>query len=625
MASIISNQSGNWGATTTWVGGVVPGNGDDVTIANGHTVTFQNSGGTAGVDQSGFAAGLNSLVITGTLRFPTNASYTCYLKMGNNANITGAGSLYVGNSAADPIPRTSSATIYMQGTGTITTTTVRMYGAYNALNHTILAQAALVNATTLVLTDDLGFTPAGGEQFVVGCGGVSGVMGEASKGVYTITAYDPGTKTITIAAPGISVARSQGDYLAYITRPIIVQRASAGTTALIGGSGTAILQGVQFINSYACTTQAATIDHCTVKDATTGGYILTGPGMSISYTTIQNCTSAHITAANALVYNVAVFNGGGLTSGVNQQVINSYAQNNANGLANSSYNCTYSGCSSKNNSTSDITSSFGLTLFGCTLGSTTMATSYRTTFRKNLYMESFDHAGIAGAYRMWCKGGYGLTTALCKYGPNNVLKIVHEEDNPVFRDFWIIAPANRPITYRIAARKDYPGADKITLQVIDPGSDPLWDLSHAALATVSCPDVTDQVFTVVAATDVFTSAGHGYSTGDAKIVYTTNTLPTGLVSGTVYYVNRIDANTFYLYDTKAHAEAGGTAGRVDVSDTGTGTHYIGAWQDIGVTYKASYARPLIVRVLAQNASGNSYIYTGQLEQFAAPRRRIFAE
>ena len=39
FGQIISATSGLWNAGTTWVGGVVPGTGSDVVIANGHTVT----------------------------------------------------------------------------------------------------------------------------------------------------------------------------------------------------------------------------------------------------------------------------------------------------------------------------------------------------------------------------------------------------------------------------------------------------------------------------------------------------------------------------------------------------------------------------------------------------------
>jgi hypothetical protein len=84
MATITSAKSGNWGTTSTWVGGVVPTNGDSAIIAEGHQVMFN-------VDQSGFANGLAGLTINGILYW-NNAGVTC-LKM--NGNITGTGRLYV--------------------------------------------------------------------------------------------------------------------------------------------------------------------------------------------------------------------------------------------------------------------------------------------------------------------------------------------------------------------------------------------------------------------------------------------------------------------------------------------------------------------------------------------------
>lgn len=85
MATITSVASGNWGTAGTWDSGV-PVNGDDVVIAEGHSVTFN-------VDQSGFANGLTGLTINGMLIWSGTSSTT--LKM--NGNITGTGKLIVGH------------------------------------------------------------------------------------------------------------------------------------------------------------------------------------------------------------------------------------------------------------------------------------------------------------------------------------------------------------------------------------------------------------------------------------------------------------------------------------------------------------------------------------------------
>lgn len=61
MAAITSAQTGLWSATSTWVGGVVPGEFDTVTIAVGHTVTVDGTY-TVGNDVT------NGLTINGRLR-----------------------------------------------------------------------------------------------------------------------------------------------------------------------------------------------------------------------------------------------------------------------------------------------------------------------------------------------------------------------------------------------------------------------------------------------------------------------------------------------------------------------------------------------------------------------------
>ena len=60
------------------------------------------------------------------------------------------------------------------------------------------------------------------------------------------------------------------------------------------------------------------------------------------------------------------------------------------------------------------------------------------------------------------------------------------------------------------------------------------------------------ITTVTNATEVFTLVAHGLLDGDPVIVGGT-AVPTGITAGTVYFVGKIDADTFKLYATSADA------------------------------------------------------------------------
>ena len=66
--------------------------------------------------------------------------------------------------------------------------------------------------------------------------------------------------------------------------------------------------------------------------------------------------------------------------------------------------------------------------------------------------------------------------------------------------------------------------------------------------------------------------GHAQITGTPIMFTTTGALPTGITASTYYYIRVIDTNTFHLYDTYAHAIAGGATGRVVTSGTQSGVH-----------------------------------------------------
>jgi hypothetical protein len=79
-----------------------------------------------------------------------------------------------------------------------------------------------------------------------------------------------------------------------------------------------------------------------------------------------------------------------------------------------------------------------------------------------------------------------------------------------------------------------------------------------------CSQIAGNV-TVDPATDIFTLANHGFSTGSRiRFRNTGGALPSGLSAATTYYVSVIDSNTFKVSET-----SGGIA--TDIIDAGTGT------------------------------------------------------
>ncbi|RQW89942.1 MAG: hypothetical protein EHM79_02225 [Geobacter sp.] len=102
--------------------------------------------------------------------------------------------------------------------------------------------------------------------------------------------------------------------------------------------------------------------------------------------------------------------------------------------------------------------------------------------------------------------------------------------------------------------------------------------------------------------DVVNLATHGMRDGAGVEFSTTGSLPTFSPSQSRYYIRQgADAGKFILYDTSAHAIAGGATGLVTFSGTGSGTHTVkGAYfLDLTTVQKARYG-----------ASGSERIYDG---------------
>jgi hypothetical protein len=254
MPAFTSVKSGYWNDPTVWDRNAVPANNDSVTIAAGHTVTFN-------VDQSSFANGLAGLTINGTLKIPSKAEDpsmpdTVVLKV--NANIAGSGSFIIG-SPTQPITHPQLVRILVNGT--ITVATFNAYGEQRSPLWDYLAQDAAAGATTIVLQS--GLPLRAGDQIAIGRSDISGSWSESStaRGLHTVASYNAATKTVTLNE-ALTHARSgtgvRACLVILLSRQIVISKYGANNVAMLSGSGRTI-QGVLFTREAGATVAGGAI------------------------------------------------------------------------------------------------------------------------------------------------------------------------------------------------------------------------------------------------------------------------------------------------------------------------------------------------------------------------------
>lgn len=530
MATRTASVSGLWSNTATWGGAAIPVNGDAVVINNGVEVPFD-------VDQSGFANGLLSLQIDGKLIFKHD-TVTC-LKM--NGNITGSGELWVGTEA-NPIQRPAvgseyRAYILFNSTGTINIPTIRMYGWYPTKEFTQLSADAASGQAQIVLNEDLGLQA--GDIISIGSGAENGVSAEAAIGVYTVNSYNPSTKTVTLSV-NLQTARLKDDYVAWVNRPVKIAR-SSGTTAILVTTPTinnGILKGVHITPKLLAPAGLTyftgwELSHCTfyrtsaifakLGDSIFSNCIFVGAGSSLvkmlyssNYNIeLNNCISMNMDTVGLYNNNVRVNNH------ISQNdaeppvgnVFNSIFKNfsSANDAADRDsehyyYNCIFSGidsqflvlanfiarnCIFKSNATGYLGYSFGK-LYNCLFEGSNEINFQGDDLRTNLdSIQSFDHNQLPGNYKSWMKGGSIETDFNGEIVlPGRLIFNCESADYPVFRDFQVLLPANRTMTWQALTNKSFTGGT-VKIELIDPSNDPLIDPTAAPLATYSLPDQAD--------------------------------------------------------------------------------------------------------------------------------------
>ena len=118
-----------------------------------------------------------------------------------------------------------------------------------------------------------------------------------------------------------------------------------------------------------------------------------------------------------------------------------------------------------------------------------------------------------------------------------------------------------------------------------------------------------------ATTDVITSAAHGLKNGEMVILTTTDTLPAGLATSTVYWVIESATNTFKLSAVSAPSYTTGLpqppVPPVDITDTGTGTHTF-TMHDIGKNIFVQDYQHCIVAVHGNDSANIDIGFVGSI-------------
>jgi hypothetical protein len=319
---IISNAvTGNWNATTSWAGGVIPGPGDDAIIVPGANITVTADASVNSISFSGTSAAARTLTVNAGVILTVSNSVTLDNAIANNtsAAIAGAGtitcaSLKVGGTvttgfSADRTVSLSStiATLNIGGNFTVRSEDE----ASNQHNSTFTHISGRINVAGSLVLD----AENDGSGFSSSC-------------TYTMNGGGAETGTLDIAGATAISTTGTATFLADGSASTVIYSGGAQTVTnvaytnlTLSGSGTKTLTGVSSVTGNFV--MSGTADATTAAAFTIGADLAIGAGStlniagfnfavngntSISGTLVSNSTTGSKSFDNLTINNGGLFN-----------------------------------------------------------------------------------------------------------------------------------------------------------------------------------------------------------------------------------------------------------------------------------------------------------------------------
>jgi hypothetical protein len=498
-AAIQSNGTGggSWSAPGTWAGGVIPGNGDSVTLVSPDVVAFD-------VDQSGLANGIALTVNSGAKLACSTSPGVYTLKC--NATLSLTGTLQAGASASEPLPTGVKFVIDLNGSYTIncgSSSHVALYCTEPAVKVMALTTAADAGATVLNVNADVTgdiWTP-GNE---INIDDVTGSLPDSEGRTIALGGITPGTITL---ASGLTRAKALDSKVILVTRNIrIINGKNYAVVNPVGGTVAAEIRTANGINGGSDCTLGGTLSGCTNGSNGGLGFVYGGSISNCTYGLI--CCSGSTNSGTISGCNYGFYSGSGnatpgTVSGCYYGIYHA-AEMAIGGEVRGCFNGVYGGGGLRlagatlAGNTYDLWRVTSAEIGNSLLGSTNENYQYKTTaVPAYSYVSSVDHDQVAGAFKAWTRGGVivsDVNTVPDGYG-TSFRHMCESVEMPCFRQTEMTVEPGQTLQVMGKIRiTDNHSAWAPRLEIIDPGADPWVDAKNSPLASDAIPQ-TDGGFT----------------------------------------------------------------------------------------------------------------------------------